>query len=91
MEEQALTLKDRKELEVCGVKNIISFDEETVVLDTVLGDLSIVGEGLHITTLTLNDNRVALQGNKINALEYRESVSGQMKVHGQNLLRRILK
>ncbi len=91
MAEHILQLNERKGMEVSGVKNIISFDEETVVLDTLMGNLYISGEGLHITTLTLNDSKVALQGSRITGLEYREDVGEQMKSRGQNLLRRILK
>lgn len=91
MAQHRIQLDDRGILEVSGVKNVLSFDEELVVLDTLMGQLHITGEGLHITTLTLNDSKVALEGTNITGLEYRESMSGQVKNRSQNFLRRILK
>ena len=91
MAQHSVQMEDRNELAVSGVRNVLSFDEELVVLDTEMGQLHIMGEGLHITTLTLNDNKVALQGNNITGLEYRESLGGQVKNRSQSLFRRILK
>ena len=91
MAQHSIQMSDRGILEVSGVKNVLSFDEEIVILDTVMGQLHISGEGLHITTLTLNDSKVALAGSTITGLEYRESISGQVKNKSQSFLRRILK
>ncbi len=91
MAQHTVQMEDRGVLSVSGVKNVLSFDEELVVLDTVMGQLHVIGEGLHMTTLTLDDSKVALQGTNITGLEYREPISGQVKNRSQSLLRRILK
>ena len=91
MAQQSVQLTDRRMLLVDGVKNVLSFDEQTVILDTTAGQLYITGEGLHITTLNLTDSKVDLQGSPITALEYREQAAAQMKTRGQSLLKRILK
>ncbi len=91
MAQHSVEMEDREKVQVEGVRNILSFDEEAVVLDTTLGQLHVYGEGLHVTTLNLNDSEVALQGKIINGLEYKELLSEQVKARGQGLLRRILK
>ena len=41
-------IENRKKLNVSGVKDVSSFDDETILLDTHLGKLTIKGESLHI-------------------------------------------
>lgn len=48
-----LILEDRKKLVVSGVEDVDSFDEQTVVAYTAVGELMIKGEGLHINKLSL--------------------------------------
>ena len=43
-----IIVEDRKKMTLTGVKDVLSFDEETVVLDTSLGRLTVKGSGLHI-------------------------------------------
>ena len=43
-----IIIENRKSLNVSGVRECISFDDETVILDTVLGLLNVKGEKLHI-------------------------------------------
>ena len=40
-----IIVEDRKKMTLTGVKDVLSFDEETVVLDTSLGRLTIKGSG----------------------------------------------
>lgn len=68
-----VTLEDRSTMTVSGVTEVVSFDEETVVLDTVLGRLTIEGSSLHIQTLDVAAGIVSLSG-RIDGLGY-ESVS----------------
>ena len=59
MQEQKRTVKmphtisidDRKQMKITGVSEVDSFDEQTVVLSTDLGRLTIKGENLKITGL----------------------------------------
>lgn len=68
-QEQKLTLENRENLHVSGVRDVESFSETAVRLDTVQGRLSVLGEGLHIQKLSVETGELSLQG-KINALEY---------------------
>lgn len=44
---QNIIIEDRKKLTLSGVKDVISFDDETLLLETVLGRLTVKGAGLH--------------------------------------------
>ena len=71
-----LTLSDRNRLELCGVKEVVSFDEETVVLDTVCGMRSVEGSSLHIQVLNTEAGIVTLDG-KVDAVSYYETESSE--------------
>ena len=76
-----LMLLDRKKMEMDGVKDVKSFDENEVILDTDLGQLEIGGEKLHISVLDLEKGRVALDG-RIDSVVYSdriEKVSAQKR------------
>ena len=48
-----LTLNERKKLTVTGVTEVVSFEENTVILKTALGTLMIQGNQLQLKTLSL--------------------------------------
>ena len=48
-----LTLQNRGSVMLTGVKDVVAFDENQVVLDTELGLLTIKGKNLHMNRLTL--------------------------------------
>ncbi len=64
-----LTLNERKSLNLTGVTEVISFDENTVMLSTTLGTLEIQGEGLQLKTLSIEGGQVVVDGD-ISALIY---------------------
>jgi len=66
-----LTLNERKSLTMTGVTEVISFDESTVMLRTVMGSLEIQGNGLQLKTLSIDGGQVAVDGH-ICALYYEE-------------------
>ena len=66
-----LSLKERKELSITGVTEVVSFDEETVVLRTSLGTLIIQGSGLHLNQLSQNGGQVEVSGT-VSTLVYQE-------------------
>ena len=70
-----LTLDERKKLTMTGVTEVISFDENTVVLHTSLGTLLVQGQQLQLKTLTLDGGNVAVEGH-ISALHYEEPRQG---------------
>ena len=57
-----LILDNRKEASVTGVKDVISFDEKEILLQTADGKLQIRGSGLHVKGLNLEKGEAALAG-----------------------------
>ena len=66
-----LTLNDRKSLTLTGTAEVLRFDENTIVLKTGLGILTVQGQQLHLKTLSPENGQVALDG-QISALVYEE-------------------
>lgn len=66
-----LQLNERESLTMTGVAEVVSFDENTVVLQTSLGLLVIQGQQLQLKNLTLEGGQVAVEGS-IRALFYEE-------------------
>lgn len=67
-----LTLNERKNLTMTGATEVISFDENVVVLKTTLGTLTIHGKGLQLKNLSLEGGQVAVDG-AIAALIYEDA------------------
>ena len=68
----SLALKDRRHLAVTGVIRVISCDESAVVLETPLGNLTIGGQELQVSELSVQSGQVQLSG-KIEYMQYAEN------------------
>ena len=66
-----ISLKDRRRMSVSGVREVISFDENAVILKTGLGTLVIHGQGLQLKNLSLDGGQVGVEGT-VSALIYEE-------------------
>ncbi len=66
-----IILEDRRMLTVSGVSDVDSFDEQTVMLYTELGELTIRGSDLHMNKLNVETGEVYIEGN-ISSLSYQE-------------------
>lgn len=69
--EHRLMLNGRETLEVRGVTDVVNFDEQTVVLNTLCGGMEIGGSALHIQILNIEEGVVAMDG-KIDSISYYE-------------------
>lgn len=67
-----LKLENRARLSVSGVREVESFDENTVVLHTSQGILIVRGENLHLQTLSIDGGQVAVNGS-VSGLAYEEA------------------
>lgn len=67
----SFSLKERKLLEMDGVKEVVSFNEDKVILQTTQGNLNIKGKELNITKLNLDDGSIKISG-FVTSLEYLE-------------------
>lgn len=89
MAEHSFKLSNRKNMELTGVNNVNTFDEEKIILETSEGFLFILGQDLHITTLNLDEGRVALAGS-VASIEYKEPGT-DIKAKGKSIINRLLK
>lgn len=64
-----VTLESRQRALLSGVTDVLSFNEQEVVLVTDEGDITLVGEGLHISRLSLDEGQLVLEG-EIAGIEY---------------------
>ena len=78
---QNIYLENREKLNISGVKDVLSFDDQMVILETELGLLTIKGENLRINKLSIDTLDVSIDGT-INTLVYSES--GVDKKTGKN-------
>lgn len=62
-------LKDRKSIELTGVKKIESFDSYEFLIETSLGFLNITGTELTLVRLDQDQNEVSIRGN-IDSMSY---------------------
>ncbi|WP_419095868.1 sporulation protein YabP [Halalkalibacter suaedae] len=75
-----IILKGRKHLDITGVKQVESFDNEEFLLETVMGFLSIRGQNLHMKNLNVEQGIVSIEG-KVYDLVYLDQ-SNQEKSKG---------
>ena len=69
-----IILEDRKKLNISGVSDVDSFDEETIVAFTDLGELTIRGSELHINKLSVETGDLLIEGN-IRAISYSDALN----------------
>ena len=68
---QNLILENREKLNVSGVNDVWSFDDQVVIIETELGLLTVKGENLKINKLNIDTSEVIVEG-RIDNLSYSE-------------------
>lgn len=68
---QNVILENREKLTISGVLDVLSFDDQIVIVETELGLLTVKGENLRINKLSLDTTEVIVEG-KIYNLGYSE-------------------
>lgn len=74
--EHQVKLTNRKSLEISGVKEVDSFDNEEFLLETVQGYLIIRGQNLQLKNLDVGSGNVTIKG-RIYELSYIDEVHGE--------------
>ena len=69
---QNLVLENRGKLSVSGVNDVLSFDDQVVMVDTELGLLTVKGENIRINKLSLDTAEVIIEG-EISSLAYSQN------------------
>ncbi len=73
-----LTLENRKRLYLTGIMEVISFNDEKIILNTSLGMLTIKGSGLKMNKLDVQNGEVMIVGN-VDSFVYTGSEAKQDK------------
>ena len=68
---QNLILENRNKLSISGVLDVLSFDDQIVIVETELGLLTVKGDNLRINKLSTDTEEVCVEGNIFN-LSYSE-------------------
>ncbi len=84
---QNLVLENRGKLSVSGVLDVLSFDDQIVIIETELGLLTIKGEDLRINKLSIDTSEVVVEGDIYN-MGYSEK---DTEKKSSNLLGKIFK
>ena len=82
----ACRLENRNAASLTGVREVVSFDENQVVMDTDMGLLTIKGKDLHVRRLTVEKGEMEVEG-QIDSLTY--SSNEAYRKAGQSILARL--
>lgn len=74
----SITMNERKNVVISGIKKIDSFDNEEFLLETNMGYIIIKGKGLEIIKLDTYQGTVSIKGT-FNSLNYMENVNKKEK------------
>ncbi len=77
---------DRNVIYLTGIDKIISFNNEEFVMESVMGNIRLTGEGLEVVKLDTHDGIVSIRGS-INSLTYND---GKVK-SSESLLTKLFK
>lgn len=69
---QNLILENREKLSISGVIDVLSFDDQVVIVETELGLLTIKGENLRINKLSIDTSEVIVEGD-VSSLVYTDN------------------
>lgn len=83
-----LSMTNRRMLLLTGINDVLSFDPNEVLLDTVQGTLMIRGEDLHVNRLSIEKGEVDVEG-KVNSISYTDN--GGFVKSGETLFSRLFK
>ena len=84
---QNIILENREKMSITGVSDVLSFDDQIIIVETDLGLLTIKGENLKINKLNIDTSDFTLNG-KINSISYSETA---FESKNSNLLSKIFK
>ena len=83
-----LNMTNRRTALLTGINDVLSFDPNEVLVDTVQGTLMIRGEDLRVSRLSIEQGEVDIDG-KINSFSYTDN--GGFVKSGETLFSRLFK
>lgn len=84
---QEVKMIDRSNISITGVNKIVSFDDEEFLIETTMGNLRLLGEGLELLKLDTTEGNVKIKG-KINSFTY---IDGKVKNKEDGLIAKLFK
>lgn len=84
---QEVKMIDRSSISLNGVNKILSFDDEEFLMETVMGNLRLLGNGLELLKLDTIDGNVKIKG-KINSFMY---IDGKVKNKDDSIISKLFK
>ncbi|MGL5435069.1 MAG: sporulation protein YabP [Lachnospiraceae bacterium] len=82
----ACFVQNRACANVTGVREVVSFDENQVIMDTDMGLLTLKGKELHVSRLTVEKGEIDLEG-QIDSMIY--SSNEALRKSGQSIFKRL--
>ena len=80
-----LMMENRQKVTLTAVTDVTSFDEGRIVLDTVMGELTVTGQGLHLNHLSVETGEISIEG-RVDSMSYDDD-----PVSKQSLLARLFR
>ncbi len=76
-----ITISDRKLVEITGVADVISYNEEEIEIKTTNGELDIIGSNFNVKKLDVESGIMIIEGHLegLNYNEVKESGTGVFK------------
>lgn len=84
----SLSIDNRKKMILTGVLDVESFNDQEIVLETVLGMLTVKGVSMHMNRLNLETGDLVIDG-ELNSCAY--SVKQDFKTKGAGFLSKMFK
>ena len=84
---QNLLLENRNKLTITGALDVLSFDDQIIIIETDLGLLTVKGENLKINKLSTDTEEVIVEG-EIASLSYSHK---ELEKKGEGILSKIFK
>lgn len=82
------TLDNRKKATMTGVKDVVEFDLNQVLLESVMGMIHIKGKDMKVTRLSLEKGEVDVEGN-VDSITYSDVKEYGQK--GKSVIKRLFK
>ena len=84
---QEIKIIDRSNISLSGINKIVSFDDEEFLMETTMGNLRLLGEGLELLKLDTNDGNVKIKGH-INSIAY---IDGNVSKNKESVFNKLFK
>lgn len=83
-----ITISDRKNIILTGIKKLNNFDENEFFFDSIMGQILIKGENLQLINMDTFQGKLTIKG-KIISLTYFEE--NNKKIKAENIMARLFK